>query len=87
MPLELISLTDSQASFVKTLLNSGRFADTSEVFREGLRLLQHREAKVINELFSRQSAHNSGSDRSAPQDFSPSPLAEDLNYPSMSDKA
>lgn len=77
MPLQLISLTDSQANFVKILLNSGRFADTSEVFREGLRLLQHREPEIINELFSRQTSNKTASKTPEPGEFSPPPLAED----------
>ncbi|MEW8036550.1 MAG: type II toxin-antitoxin system ParD family antitoxin [Candidatus Thiodiazotropha sp.] len=77
MQIELISITDSQANFVKSLLESGRYIDGSEVFREGLRLLQHRELEVFSEQVSRQDLALQTNPSSNPEHFSPPPLAED----------
>ena len=41
-----ISLTAHFEKFVKEVLSSGRFKSASEVVREGLRLLEEREARL-----------------------------------------
>ncbi|MEM1041941.1 MAG: type II toxin-antitoxin system ParD family antitoxin [Bacteroidota bacterium] len=38
-----VSLPPSLESFVKTLVETGRYSSASEVFRDGLRLLEERE--------------------------------------------
>jgi len=45
MPTRNVVLTDHQASFVKQLVASGRYQNTSEVLCEGLRRLERRESE------------------------------------------
>ncbi len=45
MPTRNVVLTDHQAELVERLLASGRYQNASEVLREGLRLLESREAE------------------------------------------
>jgi putative addiction module CopG family antidote len=77
MSLQLVSLTDSQVDFIETLINSGRYIDVSEVLREGLRLLQHREFDFCNDLLTKQNTKKSDRVNNKLESFSPPPLAED----------
>ncbi|MBI5084592.1 MAG: type II toxin-antitoxin system ParD family antitoxin [Acidobacteria bacterium] len=43
MPTRNINLTDHLDRFVEKTVDSGRYGNASEVIREGLRLLEHRE--------------------------------------------
>ena len=45
MPTRNVVLTDHQASLVEELVTSGRYQNASEVLREGLRLVEQREAE------------------------------------------
>lgn len=45
MPTRNVVLTDHQAEFVERLVMSGRYQNASEVLREGLRLIESREAE------------------------------------------
>ncbi len=45
MPTRNVVLTDHQESLIGTLVNSGRYQNASEVLRDGLRLVEHREAE------------------------------------------
>ncbi len=45
MPTRNVVLTDHQATLVEQLVTSGRFQNASEVLREGLRLVEQREAE------------------------------------------
>lgn len=45
MPTRNVVLTDHQASFVEQLVSSGRYQNASEVLREGLRMVERREAE------------------------------------------
>jgi antitoxin ParD1/3/4 len=45
MPTRNVVLTDSQAKFVEQMVASGAYQNASEVLREGLRLVQAREAE------------------------------------------
>ncbi|MCI0747878.1 MAG: type II toxin-antitoxin system ParD family antitoxin [Verrucomicrobia subdivision 3 bacterium] len=45
MPTRNVVLTDHQAALVGRLVASGRYQNASEVLREGLRLLESREAE------------------------------------------
>jgi len=45
MPTRNVVLTDSQAKFVEEMVASGHYQNASEVLREGLRLVQAREAE------------------------------------------
>lgn len=45
MPTRNVVLTDYQAELVEQLVASGRYQNASEVLREGLRLIETREAE------------------------------------------
>jgi antitoxin ParD1/3/4 len=45
MPTRNVVLTDRQADLVERLVASGRYQNASEVLREGLRLIERREAE------------------------------------------
>ena len=45
MPTRNVVLTDHQADLVERLVASGRYQNASEVLREGLRLIESREAE------------------------------------------
>ena len=45
MPTRNVVLTDHQAALVERLVDSGRYQNASEVLREGLRLVEDREAE------------------------------------------
>jgi len=45
MPTRNVVLTDHQASLVEQLVTSGRYQNASDVLREGLRLVEQREAE------------------------------------------
>lgn len=47
MPTKNVNLTEHYAAFVEQLVESGQYKNASEVFREGLRLLEH--ARAIEE--------------------------------------
>jgi antitoxin ParD1/3/4 len=44
MPTRNVVLTDHQHEVIETLVSSGRYQNASEVLREGLRLIEQREA-------------------------------------------
>lgn len=45
MPTRNVVLTDHQESLIGALVDSGRYQNASEVLREGLRMLEQREAE------------------------------------------
>jgi antitoxin ParD1/3/4 len=45
MPTRNVVLTDQQAVMIERLVRSGRYQNASEVLRDGLRLVQQREAE------------------------------------------
>jgi antitoxin ParD1/3/4 len=45
MPTRNVVLTDQQAAMIEQLVHSGRYQNASEVLRDGLRLVQQREAE------------------------------------------
>ena len=45
MPTRNVVLTDNQEQLVQSLVESGRYQNASEVIREGLRLIERREAE------------------------------------------
>ena len=45
MPTRNVVLTERQAEMVEELVESGRYQNASEVLREGLRLLEQRDAE------------------------------------------
>jgi len=50
MPTRNLVLTEQQAQWVENLVRSGRYQNASEVLRDGLRLLQRREAEEAAKL-------------------------------------
>ena len=45
MPTRNVVLTDHHQAVIDSLVNSGRYQNASEVLREGLRLVEQREAE------------------------------------------
>ena len=45
MPTRNVVLTDRQAEIIEQLVSSGRYQNASEVLREGLRLIEQRDAE------------------------------------------
>ncbi len=60
MPTRNVVLTDHQASLVEQLVTSGRYQNASEVLREGLRLVEQREAEDAYRLEALRAAVNVG---------------------------
>ena len=60
MPTRNIVLTDHQASLVEQLVSSGRYQNASEVLREGLRLIEQREAENVSRLEALRNAARVG---------------------------
>jgi antitoxin ParD1/3/4 len=50
MPTRNVVLTDRQVKLIDHLVNSGRFQNASEVLREGVRLVETREAEDMARL-------------------------------------
>jgi antitoxin ParD1/3/4 len=50
MPTRNVVLTDQQAEMIENLVESGRYQNASEVLRDALRLLQHRELEQAAKL-------------------------------------
>lgn len=62
MPTRNIVLTDHQARFVEQLVATGRYQNASEVLREGLRLVELREAEEAAKLEALRNAIQVGID-------------------------
>jgi antitoxin ParD1/3/4 len=62
MPTRNVVLTDHQANMVERLVTSGRYQNASEVLREGLRLVEQREAEDALRLEALRSAVQVGID-------------------------
>ncbi len=60
MPTRNVALTDHQAHFVEQPVASGRYRNASEVLREGLRLVERREAEDEMRLSALRDAAKSG---------------------------
>ena len=60
MPTRNVVLSDHQASVVARLVASGRYQNASEVMREGLRLVERREAEEEIRLNAMRTAANVG---------------------------
>lgn len=60
MPTRNVVLTNYQASFVERLVSTGRYQNASEVLREGLRMVEQREAEDASRLEALRSAVNVG---------------------------
>lgn len=62
MPTRNVVLTDHQAERVERLVASGRYQNASEVLREGLRLIEGREAADSARLRALREAARIGAD-------------------------
>lgn len=60
MPTRNVVLTDHQARLVEDLVSSGRYQNASEVLREGLRLIEDREAQDHARLLALREAARLG---------------------------
>jgi antitoxin ParD1/3/4 len=60
MPTRNVVLTDYQADLVERLVASGRYQNASEVLREGLRLIESREAEEKVRLIALREAARIG---------------------------
>lgn len=60
MPTRNVVLTIHQAHVVEQLVSSGRYQNASEVLREGLRMIEQREAEDASRLVALRSAVNVG---------------------------
>ena len=60
MPTRNVVLTDHQTNLVEKLVASGRYQNASEVLREGLRLVEQREAEDTYRLEALRSAAQVG---------------------------
>jgi antitoxin ParD1/3/4 len=60
MPTRHVELTDHQEALVGSLVESGRYQDVGEVLREGLRLVEQREAEDAARLDALRQAVDSG---------------------------
>jgi len=62
MPTRNLVLTDHQHEMIDTLVRSGRYQNASEVLREGLRLIEQREAEEAIKLEALRRAAQAGWD-------------------------
>ncbi|MBF0095120.1 MAG: type II toxin-antitoxin system ParD family antitoxin [Alphaproteobacteria bacterium] len=62
MPTRNVVLTDRQAEMIERLVQSGRYQNASEVLRDGLRLLERRDAEDEARLTALRQAAKAGSD-------------------------
>ena len=60
MPTRNVVLTDHQARLVERLVDSGRYQNASEVLREGVRLVEQREAEHAGRLRALREAAAAG---------------------------
>jgi antitoxin ParD1/3/4 len=60
MPTRNVVLTDRQAEFVEKLVTSGRYQNASEVLRDGLRLVERRDAEEAIRLKALREAVKTG---------------------------
>ena len=60
MPTRNVVLTDHQAALVEQLVQSGRYQNASEVLREGLRMVEQRDAEDAYRLVALRKAAQEG---------------------------
>ena len=60
VPTPDVVLTGHQAALIAALVTSGRYQNASEVMREGLRLVERREAEEAARLKAMREAANTG---------------------------
>ncbi|MDR2189231.1 MAG: type II toxin-antitoxin system ParD family antitoxin [Azonexus sp.] len=62
MPTRNVVITDRQASFIEQMVDAGRYQNASEVLREGLRMVEQREAENAARLQALRQAIEVGID-------------------------
>jgi antitoxin ParD1/3/4 len=62
MPTRNVVLTERQEEFIESLVKSGRYQNASEVLRDGLRLVEQREAEDAGKLAALRAAAGVGVD-------------------------
>jgi antitoxin ParD1/3/4 len=60
VPTRNVVLTDNQEQLIQSLVDSGRYQNASEVIREGLRLIERREAEDAAKLEALRIAARTG---------------------------
>lgn len=60
MPTRNVVLTEHHEEIIHRLVKSGRYQNASEVLREGLRLIEQREAREVAKLEALQEAARAG---------------------------
>jgi antitoxin ParD1/3/4 len=60
MPTRNVVLTERQETLIEALVQSGRYQNASEVMREGLRLIENREAEDAAKLSALRAAAQIG---------------------------
>ena len=60
MPTRNVVLTERQETLIESLVQSGRYQNASEVMREGLRLVENREAEEAAKLSALRGAAQIG---------------------------
>jgi antitoxin ParD1/3/4 len=60
VPTRNVVLTERQADLIQSLVDSGRYQNASEVLRDGLRLVEQREAEDASKLKALRSAARLG---------------------------
>ena len=60
MPTRNVVLTERQANLIESLVESGRYQNASEVLRDGLRLVEQREAEDASRLKALRAAAGVG---------------------------
>ena len=60
MPTRNVVLTERQADLIETLVESGRYQNASEVLRDGLRLVEQRDAEDASKLKALEAAARVG---------------------------
>ncbi|MCA6103578.1 type II toxin-antitoxin system ParD family antitoxin [Bradyrhizobium australafricanum] len=65
-------------SFIKDLVDSGRYATASEVMREGLRLVEEREERRKAKLEALRAAIREGLESGPAEPFEPGALVEQI---------
>jgi antitoxin ParD1/3/4 len=78
MPTRNVVLTDRQEDLIETLVESGRYQNASEVLRDGLRLVEQREAEDASKLRALRKAARVGVDALNRGEFKEFERIEDL---------
>ena len=78
MPTRNVVLTERQEKLLETLVKSGRYQNASEVMRDGLRLVEQREAEDAGKLKALRAAARAGVGALARGEFKEFGNVEDL---------